>query len=186
MRIISGTKRGVRLITFKNLRIRPTTDRTKELIFNVINNFIKDSFVLDIYAGTGSLGIEALSRGAAKAIFIENHQKVLRILKNNIEKTEFTDRAVVLKESAENAIKKLAALALKFDVIFADPPYIKNLALETIKAVNNFNILQKRGILIVESSIKDELRDSTDRLTLKTRKRLGDTTVSFYQYDERE
>jgi 16S rRNA (guanine(966)-N(2))-methyltransferase RsmD len=186
MRVISGTKKGVRLSTIKHSFIRPTTDRTKELIFNVIDGLVKDSFILDIYAGSGSLGIEALSRGAAKAVFIENDKHALKVLRNNIEKTGFVDRANILSDSAEKGMKKLAGLAFKFDLIFADPPYSKSLAFETIEGIVKFNLLQKGGLFIIEHSSRDELQYSTDKIILKSRKRSGDSAVSFFQYVEKE
>lgn len=184
MRVISGAQKGVRLSKIKGSSIRPTSDRTKELIFNVISNHIKDSLVLDIFAGSGSLGIEALSRGAAKAIFVEINKHALRVLRNNLEKTGFTDRANILNDSADIAMKKLAMSALKFDLIFADPPYVKNLGVWTVKAVEKSNLLRKGGILLIEHSFKDGLEYSSDKILLKSCKRIGDSAVSFFQYVE--
>ncbi|MFQ5864699.1 MAG: 16S rRNA (guanine(966)-N(2))-methyltransferase RsmD [bacterium] len=186
MKIISGTRKGVSLSAIRNSFLRPTTNRTKELIFNVVSDCLEDSVILDVYAGSGSLGIEALSRGAAKAIFIENNRYALKVLRKNLEKTGFIDKAHILRDSADIAIKKLAKLAVKFDLIFADPPYIKNLAWRTVKAVEKSNLLQKGGLLIVEHSCRAELKYTADKLILKFCKRMGDSSVSFFQYVEKE
>ncbi len=182
MRIISGTKRGVRLTTIKNRLIRPTADSTKEVIFNVLNSYIENSFVLDVFAGSGSLGIEALSRGAARAIFIENSQYAQKILFNNLQLTGFIENSDIFRISAEKAFKKLSNSKLKFDLIFADPPYYSPLAQDTISAINQFEILGNGGWLIIEHSGKNELQNNHENLELKVRKKQGESVVSFYQY----
>jgi 16S rRNA (guanine(966)-N(2))-methyltransferase RsmD len=182
MRVISGTKKGLKLSSVKFAGIRPTTDRTKEVIFNTIRSSITGSIVLDVFAGTGSLGIEALSQGARKAFFIENNKHALRSLKINIEKTGFYDRVEILSLSADRALKRLAELALKFDIIFADPPYGKNLATMTLASIAQNHLLQKDGWFVIEHSIRESLLNSINSLNLKSVKRQGDTAVSFYQY----
>ncbi|MFQ5770922.1 MAG: 16S rRNA (guanine(966)-N(2))-methyltransferase RsmD [bacterium] len=182
MRIIAGTKKGLKLTVVKNRIIRPTADSTKELIFNVISDFIKNCVVLDIYAGSGSLGIEALSRGAVRAIFIENNPYALKILLNNLQKSGFVNSSEIFKISAQTALKKCSENNLKFDLIFADPPYKKSLAQDTITAVDRFNLLAKGGWLIVEHEDKTKFLNSTAHLTLVIQKRQGDSGVSFYQY----
>ena len=130
MRIIAGTKRGVHLASFKSRNVRPTTDRTKEVIFNVLRNHVEGSHVLDIFSGTGSLGIEALSRGAAKAVFIDNDKNSNKILRENLNKSDFLNSSKVLTLPAKHSLKKLSTMGQKFDLIFADPPYKGNLAKE--------------------------------------------------------
>lgn len=186
MRVIAGTKKGVKLASVKGQGIRPTTDCTKELIFNTLRRLIKDSLVLDIYAGTGSLGIEALSRGATKAIFVENNKYALKILKKNLEKIGFMDRAEVLKVSAERALSKLHDLELKFDLIFADPPYGIDLASKTLTRIEENNILRAGGWFVVEHRLKEHLLNSIGSLNLTSIKRQGDTAISFYQHVQRK
>lgn len=171
----------MKLASIKFAGIRPTTDRTKELIFDTLQSSIKGSIVLDIFAGTGSLGIEALSQGAKKASFIENNKSALKNLEINIEKTGFYDRVEIISLSADRAIKKLAESALKFDIIFADPPYGKSFATKTLVSIAQNHLLRKEGWFVIEHSIRENLLNSIGSLNLKSVKRQGDTTVSFYQ-----
>ncbi|NIR50775.1 16S rRNA (guanine(966)-N(2))-methyltransferase RsmD [candidate division KSB1 bacterium] len=181
MRIIAGEKKGLRLAGIKSRRIRPTTDRTKELIFDVVNRYLKKSSVLDIFAGSGSLGIEALSRGAAKAIFIEKNAHARNVLQSNLQRSGFQHRAEILALSAARALRQLASSSLKFDLIFADPPYDKKLAQDTVLLNDELELLAKEGWLIIEHHFQTVLSEQTKHFQLKTRKRQGDTTVSFYQ-----
>lgn len=182
MRVISGEKRGLRLADIKSPFIRPTTDRIKELIFNVIGQDVKDNFVLDIFAGSGSLGIEALSRGAAKAIFIENNIHARKVLCKNLQKTGFVDRAEILGGSAFGALKGLASASTKFDLVLADPPYRKEYVKETIEAIDQAHLLAPDGWLVIEHHYKDEWSERAAHLKLSVRKRQGDSKVSFYRH----
>lgn len=183
MRIIAGSRKGLRLVSTKTRSLRPTTDRTKETMFNVIAGYVTGSDVLDIYAGTGSLGIEALSRGAAKAIFIENNRQIREVLARNLDASGFANLSEVIGTPAENALKWLGNQARKFDLIFADPPYRQNLSLATVKSVNANQLLARGGWLIVEHGSETELV-STDKYELKISKRQGDSTISFYHYGD--
>lgn len=182
MRIISGKKGGIQLGTFKNRKIRPTTDRSRELIFNVLREQIRDSNVLDLYAGTGSLGIEALSRGAARAVFIDNNKEALQTLRNNLLKTDFEEVSEVMCIPARHGLKKLSRSQIKFDLIFADPPYAGNLARETIQLVDQYDLLAPGGWLTVEQSRWDDVSPLSGRYLLKSQKTQGETQLSFYQY----
>ncbi len=185
MRIIAGSRKGIRLTAFKSNAIRPTSDQNKEVMFNVLAGFMCGSHVLDLYAGTGNLGIEALSRGAAKAIFIDNAFKSVKIISENLLKTNFVNKADVFKMSTSRAIKRFSASRTKFDIIFADPPYYKDLAASTLREVEKQQIIKDKGWLILEHEAKTANRLSPDngRFFLKSQKKQGDTLVSFFQYD---
>ncbi|MFQ5707245.1 MAG: 16S rRNA (guanine(966)-N(2))-methyltransferase RsmD [bacterium] len=182
MRVIAGTKKGVRLSVVKVPWIRPTSDSVKELIFNVLGDEVESSLVLDLFAGTGSLGIEALSRGAAKAIFIEKTREAQRLIENNLRKTRLTNKAEVLKTSTEMACKKLSKQEIVFDLIFADPPYGRRLASQTLTLVAQFHLLAAQGRLVIEHSFREVLSESVEDLTLGFQKRQGESTVSFYRH----
>lgn len=180
MRVISGVKKGTRLARVKHDTIRPTTDRLKELIFDVIGDSIKEAVVLDIFAGSGSLGIEALSRGAVKAIFIDNNTHALRVLTQNLRRTGFSSSSDIFATSAEKALRKLGKMKARFDYIFADPPYYKSLTRDTLVAVDENELLVNNGWLIIEHDASDECMDSVGRLYVTKQKRRGDSILSFY------
>lgn len=147
MRVISGTAGGKRLIEPSGMDIRPTTDRVKEAIFDIIQFSVPGARVLDMFAGTGQLGIEALSRGASEAIFIDAAPASLKVIGENIRATGLSQRAKVVRGDSISAISGLG----RFDIIFIDPPYDSELAEKAISAILRFDILNDDGIIIVET-----------------------------------
>jgi 16S rRNA (guanine(966)-N(2))-methyltransferase RsmD len=183
MRVISGIKKGIRLTPLKNPAVRPTTDRTKEVIFNVLGGWLEDKVVLDIFAGTGSLGIEALSRGAAKAIFIEQNRFARRTIVENLTKTDFLDRAEILQLDAGKALRLLAKRAQKYDTIFLDPPYGKGVETAAIALVAQHDLMNRDGRLVIEHSAKTDLGEHIGIYRRISIKKIGDTEVSFFSYE---
>lgn len=181
-RVIAGVRKGFKLATYKSPFVRPTADRTKQVIFDVLSRFIPGSLVLDIYSGTGGLGIEALSRGARGAIFIESNPKVCEILNQNLSKTGFVELSEVMNLKASSALRALAQRGAQFEIILADPPYKGTLAQETLTAVEEYKILKEQGWLALEHSARTALAEETGALVLKARKQHGDSAISFYQY----
>ena len=141
MRVISGTAKGTKLLAPKT-GTRPTSDRAKESIFNIISERIKDSYFLDIFAGSGAIGIEALSRRAKHAVFIENSFQAIEIIHKNLLKTKLLNKAVILDD--------INKINFTFDIIFLDPPFDKNLIEPTIDIIVNKKILKQNGIIIAE------------------------------------
>ncbi|SHJ58635.1 16S rRNA (guanine(966)-N(2))-methyltransferase RsmD [Tepidibacter formicigenes] len=184
MRVISGSARGLKLKSPKGMDVRPTTDRVKESVFNIINNRLIDSFVLDIFSGTGSLGIEALSRGAQKCTFIDSSKESIKVIKENIEKARVNDKSEVILSDAISAINKLGVRRDKFDIIFMDPPYLKNLIEPVLEEISKKNILEEDGIIIVEHDTKDELLEEINNLYKYREKKYGNTTISFFALEE--
>lgn len=183
MRVISGTKKGFRLAATKNHFIRPTADSTKELIFNVLGATVKETTVLDLYAGTGGLGIEALSRGAAKAVFVESARSVASVLRENLAKVGFLATSEIMPVRAERALVLLTQRKMTFDLVLADPPYHLNLASETVELLDRYDVLAEDGWLVIEQSARSKLLDATTRLSLATRKKRGDTCISFFKHE---
>lgn len=154
MRVISGTARGRKLGELQGSDTRPTTDRVKESMFNIIQFDIPGRRVLDLFAGTGQLGIEALSRGAARCVFVDARREAVALVRSNLERTALADRAEVAQS---DALAFLNRTAERFDLVFLDPPYAAGLlekALETIAAID---ILSKNGIILCESAAEKEL-----------------------------
>ena len=146
MRIITGTARGKRLKTPEGLLTRPTSDRVKEGIFNIIQFDIEGRRILDLFAGTGQLGIEALSRGASTAVFVEQRRDAATLVRDNLKITDFTDRGRIVNGDAAGF---LSSAREKFDIIFVDPPYAANLWESTLSAISKFDILSNHGIIIL-------------------------------------
>ncbi|MDD6089414.1 MAG: 16S rRNA (guanine(966)-N(2))-methyltransferase RsmD [Clostridiales bacterium] len=145
MRVITGTARGRRLKTPENSDIRPTTDNVKESVFNIIQFDIEGRRVLDLFAGTGQLGIECLSRGAAEAVFIDDSREAVRIVKDNLKACGFS--APVLQQDALSYLRSCG----RFDLIFVDPPYDANLYEPVLETINSVDILSDGGIILCES-----------------------------------
>ena len=154
MRIISGIARGTKLYTLEGENTRPTLDRVKEPLFSIIQNEIKDSDVLDLFAGSGALGLEALSRGAKKAVFCDKSYSAIEIIKKNIEKTHFEEKAKVLCMDYK---KCLTSINEKFDLIFIDPPYKQDIAIKSLEIIIENKLLNEDGLIIIETD--DEKRE---------------------------
>ena len=148
MRVISGLARGTKLKTIDEMTTRPTLDRVKESLFNILQNQIKNSVVLDLFAGSGALGIEALSRGAAKAYFCDTNRDAINVIKENLNKTRLTSKAEVLNVDYKKALNNINE---SFDLIFLDPPYKLDIAVDALKSIINNNLLKSEGIIVIET-----------------------------------
>ncbi len=163
MRIISGSLRGTRLYTLEGLSTRPTLDRIKESFFNIIQCKIYGSIVLDLFSGSGAIGIEFISRGAEKAILCDNSSKAIKIINKNIEKTNVKDKIILMNKDYIKALQQLQQQRYKFDIIYIDPPYETNFAITAIERIYEFSLLSEDGIIIIETDdeekIKSDLKD---------------------------
>ena len=148
MRVITGSARGRRLKELEGLETRPTTDRVKEGLFNILQCDIEGRRVLDLFAGTGQLGIECLSRGAASAVFVDRRADAVKLVRENLEITGLQDRARVVQG---DAVEYLRALREKFDLVFLDPPYASGLLEKSLEQLTRFDILREHGIIVCES-----------------------------------
>ncbi len=150
MRVISGTARGLKLQSLDGPDTRPTLDSVKEAIFNMIFLRVNGARVLDLFAGSGAMGIEALSRGAKEAVFADSNPKACEVVRNNLSKARMTDRAEVFCTKAEQYIERKAN-GEKFDLIFLDPPYALGLLDETIAAIDEHGLISEGGLIIAEA-----------------------------------
>ena len=181
MRIIAGTVRGRRLIAPKSDAIRPTADRVRETIFNVLGQSLDGQIILDLFAGTGALGLEALSRGADRAVLIDKDRKATELCRANAEMLGFTGRVRILSMPVARALKLLARESAKFDLVFADPPYVAKAAADTVVAVEAAELLTPGGMLCVERDKRESVPDAVARLSKIDERRFGDTVVSIYR-----
>lgn len=160
MRVISGTARGTKLSSIDSINTRPTLDRVKESLFNIIMERIDDSTILDLFAGSGAIGIEFLSRGAKKAYFCDKSHEATQMIYKNLEKTKFTDKAKILKKDYRKCLKEISEENIKFDIIFIDPPYKENLAIDAVEQIIYLELLNQDGIIIIETDEKErELKE---------------------------
>lgn len=182
MRVIGGEYRGRILRMPKGVRIRPTQDKVREAVFNVIREKIPESDVLDLYAGSGSFGIEALSRGAHLSIFVDNNYNCIKTIKSNLSILgREAQSSQVLKFDAVRAISKFKKENKKFDIIFLDPPYHKDLAKNSLIKIEACDILSQHGFVIAEHFKKEVMPECISKLLLFKEKRYGDTVLSFYR-----
>ncbi len=181
MRVISGKVRGLKLTTPECDTTRPTADRIKESIFNMLASDLGDSCFLDIFGGTGAIGIEALSRGAREAYFIENSSKSVKILKSNVKATRLTG-AVVLEMDFKLALHSLGKEQKKFDIIFMDPPYHKGFVSEVLELIKEHKLLNPEGFIVIEQSEKDP--DDFQGFSIFKEKKYGVTKIYFLHENE--
>ena len=154
MRVISGNARSLRLKTIEGNGTRPTTDRIKETLFNMINDRMYDCRFLDLFSGSGAIGIEALSRGAREAVFVENNKKAVSCIKENLKFTKLIDRAQIIERNAESAV---AGLSGRFDVIFMDPPYDNEYEKKILELISESDIADRDTLIIVEASLDTKM-----------------------------
>lgn len=179
VRVISGSARGLKLNTPGDDRVRPTTDRVKESMFNIVQDWVYDSQVLDLFAGSGALGIEALSRGASQAVFCDNSLDSIKIIKSNIEKARVADRSQIVSGDFKRCLRDMEAKNQSFDMIFVDPPYYKGLFEEVLDTIRACKILKKDGIVIVEHDAKRPI-GQVEGLEVYKEKKYGITMLTFY------
>ncbi len=180
MRIISGQHKGRKLFTPKGTHTRPTSDRVREALFNIIAHRIPGSSFLDLYAGTGAVGIEAAGRGSETIVFVENNRSALSVLRNNIDLTGIDAR--VMATSVAKSIDVLAGEESRFDVVFLDPPYRDaEVALKLAARIGERNLLADGGLIILEFGLSHFEPSSIDGLDLFDHRRYGDTGLAFYE-----
>ena len=155
MRVISGSARGLKLKAPEGLSTRPTADRIKESLFNIISPYLYDCSFLDLFSGSGAIGIEALSRGAKDATFVDYDKISIDIINQNIYSAKMTQKATVYNLNVLDALDTLNINNKSFDIIFLDPPYDKGLLLPALKKIENTNLLKKDGFIICEQHINE-------------------------------
>lgn len=180
MRVISGYLKGRKLEGYMVETTRPTMDRVKESMFASIQNDINNSVVLDLFCGTGSLGIEAISMGANKCYFVDNNKNIIYYLNKNISNLNINDKCVVLGKDYRQALLYLKNNNIKFNIIIVDAPYKMEVMKEIICLVNDYEILSDNGLLVLEYSF-DVLDESYDNLKLIKSKKYNDKFVSIYR-----
>ncbi|MCP3923693.1 MAG: 16S rRNA (guanine(966)-N(2))-methyltransferase RsmD [Desulfobacterales bacterium] len=182
MRIIGGKHKRRKLFSVPGLGTRPTTDRVRETLFNIISFEIQDAYVLDLFAGTGAFGLESLSRGAKFSVFADNNKQALSVIKKNIECLKELKNSKVVKCDITKNLTPLLISEFKFNLVFLDPPYEKGMVKKTLINLGNSKLLANNAKIIVEHS-KSEKIEQIELLSLNDERVYGRTKVSFLNYN---
>ena len=186
MRVIAGKCRSLPLKTLEGLETRPTTDRTKETLFNVLQPWIPGCRFLDLFSGSGGIGIEALSRGAVKAVFVEQSRKAVTVIRENLQFTKLLPEAVIMQDSVMHALSILSGKGEVFDCIFMDPPYDHELEKEALIYRREHGLLREGGIVVVEASRSTDLSYAAELGFTVVREKVYKTNKHvFFQTEER-
>ncbi|MBO5179782.1 MAG: 16S rRNA (guanine(966)-N(2))-methyltransferase RsmD [Clostridia bacterium] len=179
MRVVAGKARGTQIKSIESNDTRPTKDMVKEALFSILYNKVEDSVFLDLFAGSGAIGIEALSRGAEKAYFSDKNLECIKVIKANIEKTHFEQESVVLNGDFKSIVEKLKNI--KFDIIFIDPPYNKGLGVEAIELLSDNQMLSDDGIIVYETDEIEIVPDNIKEYERYNYKKYGRNILNFYR-----
>jgi 16S rRNA (guanine966-N2)-methyltransferase len=189
MRVIGGQAKGTKLTSIKGSQVRPTLDQVRETLFNILGHDLSGEYFLDWFGGSGAIGIEALSRGAEKVVWVENNRQSQNLIYANLKKCRFESNDEsesssfeweLLKMDALQALSILEKKSLKFDVIYIDPPFVDNLYEECLIGLSKSQLLKKDSLIVVEHHNKNILRETYDRLLRSEQRQSGDTSLSFY------
>lgn len=181
MRVIAGTQKGRRLHGPKGPGLRPTADRVKEALFSILGNRIVGARFLDLYAGTGAIGIEALSRGAQQVTFVESNPTAIRVLHANVAQCKLDAAAEIQTCSACTFLKRQAKTAAQYDIVFADPPYQQDQLAELWPVLAGTEVITPDALIVLEHASKSAMLPANSRLNLLRQYRYGDTTLSVFE-----
>lgn len=181
MRVISGTAKGRSLKAVPGMNTRPTTDKVKEAIFSMIGPYFDGGHVLDLFAGTGGLSIEALSRGMDRAVLTDIEKKSIDTIKHNLEVTGLSGQAEVYRNEAARALKVLHKREARFDLVFLDPPYRLKVIKDLIEQLDHNSMLNPDATIVIEHDAEDTYSDPIGRLEWVRRAEYGDTAVTIYR-----
>jgi len=177
MRIISGICRGRKLNTLEGDNTRPTGDRVKESVFNILGTFVVERNVLDLFAGSGNLGLEALSRGAASCVFVDSSKAAMKVIEMNIAGCRFQDKAKTYLCEFKSAIQRFKEN--QFDLVFLDPPYHKNLGIEALELLSD--VISDEGVVVFETDGDEEVPEQIGNFAMYDVRRYGRIKVTFFR-----
>lgn len=183
MRVISGSARGLKLKTPVGLNTRPTLDRIKESLFNIIASDLYEADFLDLFSGSGSIGIEALSRGASSAVFVDDNRKSTDVIKDNLNFTRLGERAQIMNSDFSSALVRLKDMQKDFDIVFMDPPYGSGLAQKAVEEIRRLAVLRHGGFIIAEQSV-EEGNPAAEGFEVFRVKKYKITKMTFLGYTE--
>jgi len=189
MRVIAGKAKGTKLTSIKGSQVRPTLDQVKETLFNILGHDLSGEYFLDLFGGSGAVGIEALSRGAGKVVWVENSRQSQDLIYTNLKKCRFENNDEselsyfaweLLKMDALQALPILEKKSFKFDVIYIDPPFADNLYEKCLAGLSKSQLLKKESLVVVEHHNKNVFQEIFGKLSLNDQRQSGETSLSFY------
>jgi 16S rRNA (guanine966-N2)-methyltransferase len=182
MRIVGGSAKGRTLKAPRSQKIRPTADRVRETLFNILGQYFEGGEVLDVYAGTGALAFEALSRGCDRAVLVDSGAEALALCRENAAALGFEKQVEILAMPAQRGFERLGKAKRSFSLIFVDPPYALEAGTGALEAVTSQGLLDPEGTLVIEHDKHEELPEAFAGLTRTDHRTFGDTGVSFYRF----
>jgi 16S rRNA (guanine966-N2)-methyltransferase len=182
MRVITGKAKGRKLLSVSGQAIRPITDRVKESLFNILRERVVNALFLDLFAGTGSVGIEALSQGARRAVFVERNRQALKVIAENLKRTDLADQAQVVSCDVFKFLK--GEFDEKFDIVYIAPPQYKGLWAKTLLALDGRDLLAEEGLIVVQIHPKEFASLDLKSLQLADQRKYGSTLLCFYAWPE--
>ncbi|HXG68374.1 MAG TPA: 16S rRNA (guanine(966)-N(2))-methyltransferase RsmD [Blastocatellia bacterium] len=184
MRVISGIYKGRKLRTLAGQAVRPTSDRLRETLFNILAPVIPGSRFLDLCAGSGAVGIEALSRGASRVTFVDQSRRACSVIQSNLASLGVEDEAVIINRDALSALKRFAAESAQFDIIFFDPPYASEMYAQVMPLLATGGVLADSGIVIAEHRAKTPLAAEYGNLKAYRQVKQGESSLTFFRISE--
>lgn len=181
LRVISGSLKGRKISGYDIEGTRPTMDRVKESLFASIQDYIEDSVVLDLFAGSGNLGIEAISNGCKSCFFVDCNSKCIKVIQENLKNFCVVDKSTVMECDYKKALNRFTEIGQVFDIIFVDPPYKDSVLIEIMDYVRKYRLLSSGGVIVLEYSV-DILDVNIDSYKLLKKKKYGDKFISIYQF----
>ncbi|SHJ25828.1 16S rRNA (guanine(966)-N(2))-methyltransferase RsmD [Desulfatibacillum alkenivorans DSM 16219] len=182
MRIIAGSRKGRKLKPVNIPGIRPTSDRVREAVFSILYQTVVEANVADLFAGTGAMGMEALSRGAAHCLFVEGNPKALSLINENLKHMDLEKNSQSVRWDAMKNLQCLKRTGLKFDLIFADPPYALNAVEDVLQVLAESDALNPEAVVVFESAANQEVVEKTNAFELTDQRKYGKTLVSFFRF----
>ncbi|MBL7179494.1 MAG: 16S rRNA (guanine(966)-N(2))-methyltransferase RsmD [Pseudomonadota bacterium] len=182
LRIIGGSLRGKKLHAVRGIMVRPTADRLRESLFNIISARVQEAVVLDLFAGTGALGIEAISRGAESAVFIDNHQQALSAITLNIKSCAFGERTKIIKWDISKSLNCIKSSIPAFNLVFMDPPYGQNIIKPALFNLYRSNSLERGAYIVIEHTASEPIPADLGQFEIDDQRKYGKTLVSFLNY----
>ena len=182
MRVISGKARGTKLYTLDGTATRPTLDRVKESLFNIIQNDIEDSTVLDLFSGSGAIGLEFLSRGAKRAVLCDSSKDAIKIIKQNVQKTHFEEKVEVYNMEFTKLVERLQNQ--KFDIIYIDPPYATDFIKISLEKIIEYELVNENTKIIVETDDETRILNQIEKMDVEItdKRKYGRATIIFLKY----
>ena len=181
MYIISGEKKGRQLFGPGPEEIRPITHLVRKAIFDLLRQVIDGAEFLDLFAGTGSVGLEALSQGAKSCFFVDRLPEAIELISKNVEELNYSDRTRICRSEASDALERLGALGHRFDIVFVGPPYETDLAEKTLRQLDELQVVNPGGLIVVEVFLKEDLKDRLKSLRQIKNREYGQTKLLIYR-----